>query len=200
MLYSQCNIALEKVVQCHPWAQTEELTWFHASFFPFWPLAGHPSSSPFLGTFSPFSPSRKVCRARGTAKSLERANFRMDLSTKFGKEISSRSLRESRSENHYRLHNPLRDINYLPRIKAARRISLHKRMHSQNGPTRTQYFVMMAGLMVDMSLNTVELNMGVWIWSGKTGARYIAILRMPISWNAVFHGVWGEKQSCFEKC
>ena len=36
------------------------LTCFHASFFPFCPSFGHPSSAPSLGTLSPFSPSRKV--------------------------------------------------------------------------------------------------------------------------------------------
>ena len=36
------------------------LTCFHASFFPFCPLAGHPSSSLFLCTFSPIYPPRKV--------------------------------------------------------------------------------------------------------------------------------------------
>ena len=33
---------------------------FTRPFFLFAPFAGHPSSSPFLGTFSPFSPPRKV--------------------------------------------------------------------------------------------------------------------------------------------
>ena len=57
--------------------------------FPCPSFAGHPSSSPFLGTFLPLSPPRKVlCSAeQGTAQSLERGSFRMDLSTKFGKEI-----------------------------------------------------------------------------------------------------------------
>ena len=36
------------------------LTCFHASFFLFDPFAGHPSSSPSLATFLPFSPPRKV--------------------------------------------------------------------------------------------------------------------------------------------
>ena len=36
------------------------LTCFRASFFPFCPLSWPPSSSPFLGIFSPFSPPRKV--------------------------------------------------------------------------------------------------------------------------------------------
>ena len=33
---------------------------FARPFFLFAPFAGHPSSSPFLGTFSPFSPPRRV--------------------------------------------------------------------------------------------------------------------------------------------
>ena len=38
------------------------LTCFHASFFPFRPFPGHPSSSPFLGTlFSHFSPQKMLC-------------------------------------------------------------------------------------------------------------------------------------------
>ena len=44
--------------------------------------------------FALFSPSKSAlfCRAKGTAQSLERGSFRMDLSTKFGKELPSRNL------------------------------------------------------------------------------------------------------------
>ena len=63
----------------------------------------HPSSCPCLGTFSPlFSPPPQnalFCRARGTAQSLQRGNFRTELSAKFGMEIPSRNLRENRSVN-----------------------------------------------------------------------------------------------------
>ena len=44
--------------------------------------------------------SALFCGAKGTAHSLERGSFRMDLSTNVGKEIPSRNLRENRSENH----------------------------------------------------------------------------------------------------
>ena len=78
-----------------------DLTCFHASFFPFWPLCWPPLFPPFLGTFfTLFSPSKSAlfCRQGDTAQSLERGSFRMDLSTKFGKEIPSRNLRKKRSE------------------------------------------------------------------------------------------------------
>ena len=54
---------------------------FTRPFFLFAPFAGHPSSSPFLGTFSPFSPleSALICRAKGTVQSLERGSSGMDL-------------------------------------------------------------------------------------------------------------------------
>ena len=45
--------------------------------------------------WTPFRPvSALFCRAKGTAQILERGSFRMHLSTKFGKEIPSRNLRE----------------------------------------------------------------------------------------------------------
>ena len=72
-------------------------TCFHASFFPFCPLCWPPlflPSSRHLLPFSPPSKSALFCRVRGTAHSLERGSVRMDLSTKFGKEIPSRNLRE----------------------------------------------------------------------------------------------------------
>ena len=49
--------------------------------------------------FALFFPSKSTlfCRARGAAQSSERGNFRMDLSTKFGKEIPSRNLPKKRS-------------------------------------------------------------------------------------------------------
>ena len=76
------------------------LTCFHAFFFPFCPLCWPPLFIPFSGhLFALFSPSKSAlfCRAKGTAQISERGNFRMDLSTKFGKEIPSRNLREKRS-------------------------------------------------------------------------------------------------------
>ena len=80
---------------------TENLTCFHASFFPFCPsllATPFPSFSGHLFAF--FSPSKSalVCRAKGITHSLERGSFRMDLSRKFGKEIPSRNLREKGSE------------------------------------------------------------------------------------------------------
>ena len=45
----------------------------------------------------PPSKSALFCRAKGTAQILEMGTFRMDLSTKFGKEIPSRNLREEGS-------------------------------------------------------------------------------------------------------
>ena len=77
-----------------------KLTCFHASFFPFCPLCWSPLFLPFLSTFLPcFSSleSALFCRANCTAQSLEGGRFRMDLSTKFGKEIPSRNLREKGS-------------------------------------------------------------------------------------------------------
>ena len=79
------------------------LTCFHAPFFPFCPFAGHPPLPPFFSVpFCPFLPSKSAlsCRAKGTAHSLERGGFRMQsaISTNFGKVISSRNLREKRSE------------------------------------------------------------------------------------------------------
>ena len=68
------------------------------SFLPF--LLATPLPPPFLGTFLPFSPPRKVlCSVEEGAQqqSLERGSFRMDLSRKFGKEIPSRDLRKKRS-------------------------------------------------------------------------------------------------------
>ena len=73
---------------------------FTRPFFLFAPFAGHPSSSPFLGTFfALFSSQKLVCSVEqwGTVQSLERGSFRIDLCTNFGKEIPSRNLREKRS-------------------------------------------------------------------------------------------------------
>ena len=79
----------------------EFLTCFHASFFPFCPLCWPPLFLPFyrhlLALFFPLK-SALFCRERGTAQSLESGSFRMDLSTRFGKEIPSRNLREKRSD------------------------------------------------------------------------------------------------------
>ena len=80
----------------------KKLTCFHASFFPFCPLCWPPlSPPPFSGhLFALCSPSKSAlfCRAKGTAQILGRGTFRTHLSTKFGKEIPSRNLREKRSE------------------------------------------------------------------------------------------------------
>ena len=76
------------------------LTCFHVSFFPFHPLCWPPLFLPFSRhIFALFSLSQSAlfCRAKGTAQSLERSSFGMDLATKFGKEIPSRNLREKRS-------------------------------------------------------------------------------------------------------
>ena len=72
---------------------------FTRPFVLFAPFAGHPSSSPFLGTFSPFAPPRKVlCSVEQRAQRRAwRGRSGMDLSTKFGKEIPSRNLRKKRS-------------------------------------------------------------------------------------------------------
>ena len=76
------------------------LTSFHASFFPFCPLRWPPLFLPIsrhLFALLSLSKSALFCRAKGAAQSLERGNSGMDLSTKFGKEIPSRNLREKRS-------------------------------------------------------------------------------------------------------
>ena len=104
---------------------------FTRPFFLFAPFAGHPSSSPFLSTFSPFFPPSKsalFCRAKGTAQSLERGSSGMDLSTKFGKEIPSRNLRKKRSvlekeKNHkssqlYRIVRQLQRVALSPPFKS----------------------------------------------------------------------------------
>ena len=100
------------------------LTCFHASFFPFcsllWPPLFHPFSRCLFALFSP-SNSALFCRAKRTAQSLERSRFRVDLSTKFGKEIPSRNLHEKRSVSG--------GINFQLQIqnRAARRINCHYR-------------------------------------------------------------------------
>ena len=76
------------------------LTCFHASFFPFCPLFWPPLFLPLSRhLFTPFFPSKNalLCRAKGTAQHFKNGSFRTDLSTKFGKEIPSRNLREKRS-------------------------------------------------------------------------------------------------------
>ena len=76
------------------------LTCFYASFFPFCPLCWPPLFLSFSQhPFALFSPSKSAlfCRAKGTAQSLVRGRFRMNLSSKFGKEIPSRNLLERRS-------------------------------------------------------------------------------------------------------
>ena len=71
------------------------------------PFSGH-----LFGLFSR-SQSALFCRAKGTAQILERGSFRMDLSTKFGKEIPSRNLRENRSES--ACTTKMNDMHYLQR-------------------------------------------------------------------------------------
>ena len=64
------------------------LTCFRVSFFPFWPLCWPPLFIPFSRRlFALLSPSNSplFCRAGGTAQRLERGDFSMDLSKKFGK-------------------------------------------------------------------------------------------------------------------
>ena len=80
--------------------QIKILTCFHALLFSLLlPLLATPFCpfSPHLMAF--FSPSKKVlCSVEQRARHTSwRGNFRMDLSTKFGKEIPSRNLREKRS-------------------------------------------------------------------------------------------------------
>ena len=58
-----------------------------------WPPLFLPSSRHLFTLFAP-SKSALFCRAKGTAQSLERGSFRMDLSKDFGKEIPSRNLRK----------------------------------------------------------------------------------------------------------
>ena len=62
------------------------------------PLCCPPLFLPFFGSFLPSSPLEKcaVCSVerKATAQSLERGSFRMSLSTRFGKEIPSRNVRD----------------------------------------------------------------------------------------------------------
>ena len=60
---------------------------------PSWPPLFLPFSQDLFALFSP-SKTALFCRAKCTLQSLERGRFRMDLSTKFGKEIPSQNLRE----------------------------------------------------------------------------------------------------------
>ena len=79
----------------------QNLTCFHVSFLPFRPLCWQTLFPPFSGhLFTLLSPSKSAlfCRAKGTAQILERGTLRMDLSTKFGKEIPSRNLLEKWSD------------------------------------------------------------------------------------------------------
>ena len=71
-------------------------TCLHASFQPFCPLCWPPLFLLLSAPFALFSLSKSAlfCRVKGTAQSLERGSFSMDLSTKSGKEIPSRNLRE----------------------------------------------------------------------------------------------------------
>ena len=73
---------------------------FTGPFFLFAPFPGHPFLPFSRHVFAIFCSSKSAlfCRAKGTAQSLERGSSWMDLSSKFGKEIPSRNLREKRSE------------------------------------------------------------------------------------------------------
>ena len=74
---------------------------FSRVLFPFCPFCWPPLFLPFSRhIFALFFPSKSVlfCRAKGTVQSLERGSSGMHLSTKFGKEIPSRNLREKRSD------------------------------------------------------------------------------------------------------
>ena len=76
------------------------LTCFHASFFPFCPFCWPPLFLSFSRHFYPLflhSKNALFCRGGGTAETSERGSSRIDLLTKFGKEIPSRNLREKRS-------------------------------------------------------------------------------------------------------
>ena len=111
--------------RCEPRAAIQDIQRFHASFFPFCPLCWLPLFLPFSGRLLALVFPRKVlcsveCRAQhtawrgpclpsesalfcgvqGTAHSLERGSFRMDLSTKFGKEVPSRNLRQNKVRDH----------------------------------------------------------------------------------------------------
>ena len=70
------------------------LTCFHASFFPFFPLCW---SLLFSAVFSPFSAPQKVLCSVEERAQRRAWSSGMDLSTKLGKEIPSRNLREKRS-------------------------------------------------------------------------------------------------------
>ena len=68
------------------------------SFLPlFWPPL-FLTFSRHLFALAPPSKSTLFCSAKGRAQRLETGSFRMDLSTKFGKETPSRNLREKRSD------------------------------------------------------------------------------------------------------
>ena len=92
-----------KYLACSPFellGAKRKLTCFHASFFPFCPFCWPPLFLPFSRhLFAIFFPSKSAlfCREKGTVQSLERGSSGMHLSTKFGKEIPSRNLREKRS-------------------------------------------------------------------------------------------------------
>ena len=71
-------------------------------------LPATPFSAPSLRTFSPFSPPRKVLcsiERRALHRSWRCGNFRMDLSTKFGKAIPSRNLHGNNSKSVINCHN-----------------------------------------------------------------------------------------------
>ena len=82
-------------------AWAAKLTCSQASFFPLCPPQLATAPPLFSEAFRPFLPCENAlfCRPRGTAQSLERGNFRMCLSTKFGKQSQSPSqnLCENRS-------------------------------------------------------------------------------------------------------
>ena len=98
---------------CRAAKGTLNLTCFHASFFPFCPFCWPPLFLPLSRhLFAIFLPSKSAlfCRGKGTVQSLERGSSGMDLSTKFGKEIPSRNLREKRSGTHKPRNGLLRTL------------------------------------------------------------------------------------------
>ena len=87
---------------------------FSRGLFPSCPLCWSPlrhSSSPFLGTFRPsFLSKNGLCFSKLDQGAQHRVwrggSFRMDLSTKFGRRIPSRNLREKRSASADSLSEP----------------------------------------------------------------------------------------------
>ena len=103
--YIWATAFFNQIRQKHSGATSDLFSRVLFSFLP--PLLVTPLPPLFSAPFSPFPPLKNplFCRGRGTAQSLERGSFRMDLSTNFGKEIPSRNPREKRSDfclKHYK--------------------------------------------------------------------------------------------------